>query len=864
MDFNPFNVLNVSISATQDEITQARRRLARVYHPDVSQSETEEMMKRINRAYDMLVDPEKRRQFLEKSSDNNGEFKHSEPTHTSGSLAGYEFRSREFLRQFNESKANSNAIRQIKPDSKIFENVYNKYFEPEIETACREYMNVTSSRRRRLVNQKSLQDVYESVEKYFYFKDTPEDLFGNLALVDTTIQEILLSNRRSTKRVSARFEPQKTTSIVYLRSFSSKQLEELLFAIDPKKAAVYMNEKNRNTESIVGILEPMLPSVTILDFKPKSELKICFACKAKKGLFDSYNNCVACGERFCKKCTTEESSLRLPRLGFCTGRICRACRDENERWESASWLGQSSEHLRNGQLSKALFCFRAFLQLDQNSSSNESKCGRNWLDMFRNPEMRAVLLFDLLRSTNNNTINTNDESFYLTELANSLQAMADVQSRDDDKHALYFHSLVVHMIDESKTKTTSSKTRVIANLKQKLTELTVSMSTSVHKSPPTDFVRQLDELIAYSRLDDIFSLVYTNMFSMRARVAFGSYLNDESKNTKQEDSERTKIGFMFARGVYGIFYGVNPLQTLDGFRLLELAYWQSLNYSFGSSDVYVRVLTTAMLAGIPLPFEVLFRLENKLERQDYFRHLIPKRENLKPTESSIWRDISLRNKNLRPFKMYEKAIYYNERHKLMSWSRLKSALAYIDLTDACENYHELVFCFIQAAAWSLEAIDDDAETPTLALKYAFSRLLMKCVEYATFLAYMYLDTVAKSCVFTHLFGLVYYTHARFGLDQDAQLLSKLFKFYLFGSSLMPIGTNMPVMLVSEAAILSCNLRELAESFLPAMLSLAESVQPVQNYVYAYVQFEMKQHSVVSYCVFKFFFIYSRIANNNSL
>jgi len=73
MNINPFEVLNVSQSATIDEITQARRRLARVYHPDVSGST--EIMQNINVAFEILTDPSRRRQFVE-TNDNNQEFQH--------------------------------------------------------------------------------------------------------------------------------------------------------------------------------------------------------------------------------------------------------------------------------------------------------------------------------------------------------------------------------------------------------------------------------------------------------------------------------------------------------------------------------------------------------------------------------------------------------------------------------------------------------------------------------------------------------------------------------------------------------------------------------------------------------------------
>lgn len=59
-----YEVLEVSESASQDEIKKAYRKLARKYHPDVNKAkEAEEKFKEINAAYEILSDEEKRKQY---------------------------------------------------------------------------------------------------------------------------------------------------------------------------------------------------------------------------------------------------------------------------------------------------------------------------------------------------------------------------------------------------------------------------------------------------------------------------------------------------------------------------------------------------------------------------------------------------------------------------------------------------------------------------------------------------------------------------------------------------------------------------------------------------------------------------------
>jgi len=103
-----YKILGVDKSASKQEIKKAYKKLARKYHPDVSQeANAEEKFKEINEAHEVLKDPEKRKAYdqlgtnwnsaySDNSSGFNQRYSHSSEHFSSGSHSGFS----DFFEQF--------------------------------------------------------------------------------------------------------------------------------------------------------------------------------------------------------------------------------------------------------------------------------------------------------------------------------------------------------------------------------------------------------------------------------------------------------------------------------------------------------------------------------------------------------------------------------------------------------------------------------------------------------------------------------------------------------------------------------------------------------------------------------------------
>lgn len=90
-DNDHYKTLNILKNASNKEIKIAYRRLARKYHPDKNSNVSEDIMKNINIAFEVLSDPEKRKQYDKTNIENeNTEIKRDNRENSDNDKSNYQ------------------------------------------------------------------------------------------------------------------------------------------------------------------------------------------------------------------------------------------------------------------------------------------------------------------------------------------------------------------------------------------------------------------------------------------------------------------------------------------------------------------------------------------------------------------------------------------------------------------------------------------------------------------------------------------------------------------------------------------------------------------------------------------------------
>jgi hypothetical protein len=534
-----------------------------------------------------------------------------------------------------------------------------------------------------------------------------------------------------------------------------------------------------------------------------------------------------CTKYFCKnKCLTYNIKLAKYEHRLCA--LCPICHQSALSNEISLWLDKSFHFIKQGCVNTGLNLLHLVYCFHEERNVINLVLGKLNSDLVST----IHVLFDLINiklSSNSNFVASLDLSMLLFKLADKLKELADY-----DQHKAYelltASYKVLFLMDKTNEAVITRMESVRANLKKFQIELKQSQ---LYQKKTNEIKVSLTESIQNGRIKEVFDyLIDSNSHDKGKQLALKEFFENFNCDFLHEKAKWT---LKMAHGIFKLV--VDQEQTdlkekIIGFKQVENVYWNTHAYGGDEfAEIYMNTLLYAVKSGVVFPMECALYAKNLFDDM-----LIPHRDSLRPLSQKLFSMYSTKNSGW--MKKYEDAISYNMANKqLMNWTYENSIFSYIDLIDACTSISEIVFCYLHAAAWALEAIDD-AEIG-VENKYSYSRLLYKLLGEVCTISNTFFDLATKSYVFRHAFGFAYYANV-FNLDSDMVCVKKYLNQFLFGCSVLPL-LNTPLVMSSEAPVLFSLLKELATKYYENIKNMMN--KPCKDSYIDYAYFESKYWEV---------------------
>lgn len=394
---NLYADLGIRENASQDEIKKARNRLAKVHHTD--KGGTDELIKRINHAYEILSDPETRAQYdaTKESDDQDGSFGEVSVNgllHVGETLsARYKEKLERWKKEgppasdktpFKNINATETANLSVQFDipAIAFQNLFNHPI-PTIEKSLAT-----------VISGEILGWSFESIKITPEIKKVLSLESWNMdpiffdpisAQEEIKFEEIKLDNIRALfKAASKAFSlPNVNTLVQSFASFFPVSSKYVLTVVQSK----FMNPM-RSIGEQVALCPPTMknqlgyiPQYVVTEEAKKFEAAIpvdlateknCTTCRKEFGLFLWKNSCKLCGNANCTDCM-ELSNVPDYNKPVC---VCKSCQPKISKLYSANWVNPVNEKEVKKQVTKEYL-----LVLDTLGFANKENFS-SWVDGF--------------------------------------------------------------------------------------------------------------------------------------------------------------------------------------------------------------------------------------------------------------------------------------------------------------------------------------------------------------------------------------------------------------------------------------------------------------------------------------------------
>lgn len=835
---NHYQLLDVHVGASEEEVRKAYHQKARQLHPDKNPNIPEEFMKQLNEAYRVLSDTIQRAEYNEKLQEDGADpgWK-GDPI---GSLPQGRQPSQEFMKLFH-------AWKNVKNDSGIGQ------FEQALKENLSELLSGPLSSQLHLSQHPVESPAQHSSPLKELFQAVKADsLQPVVAAKQTTKQEyksvgemLCRLRTRESRRKLAIPSDISQVPILDLSNANTSDLNVLLslFTADDQSGSA---ETKVSRETLQSRLSEYIPNTSVQappDPPPPSQQTNCGKCKKPLCWYRWKYQCFTCANSFCYSCLAKDRpGILLPQYRQTKlQRVCESCNDRILRKDMEDWTEAGLRFLKAGTLGQvraALGCFTMALLSYPQSFQPVFQLARELVNQ-KLPEIAIPLIASLQEQCEKPKEKLRAHML----MASAMQGLANQPNLNlDEQH--YFLMAAKECCILSEELTLAMDSTEVPELVAKSKELNSTLIANMRKydcdqnSQVEKIWLQMEQAWRTRDYQQLLTLVtervnLSNNFAIHNEPtveALRKFLVAKEKFLEIMLPE-DRFPLIFLQGLVKLYDGKFSAGLAD----IERAAWGGHCGRYLTKAIIDAVLALLVTHSDQVfPFqavrtfcESLATVATSYGNSDNVSHcLLPTPEELNPPSKLHWPSLKVERLNTNARRKYEQAVARNLESG--EWAEQNAALAYIDLAPACEHSAEVAMCYITAGLWFLKELRRKATGSTASERYALKKAILHCLKQAYILSILSLHPGMQLYVCRLALGAALSTTqlvGRLATSEDGKFVVQLLSSLIYNFRFCPFW-HPPVVMVSEAALLNILAGRFHSEFVLGLQTLHPDQRPV--------------------------------------
>ncbi len=865
---NYYNLLGIERNASAKEIKQGYRRSAVKFHPDrASETASEEWMKEVNKAYEILSDKEQRAEYdRERLQNTNNQIWTGEFLTPLPNAVRY---SEGFRSQFR-CLERQNVTHELGQFPLATQTRLHKFLSGPLKQITSNYSRKPKVKHTRLqANRASLHSGRYDIllDSITQVVECP-GLHERASHIHASLVRVLqLAQTTRNKKVQPVLSQGTRVPIIDLSGLNGSDLQFLLSIFTGDSSSASSSQSLGSDELLDRLLE-LVPQTQVhqppaaQEAKPQSH---CGTCCQQFGFFSPRSQyvCSVCGSPQCSSCPGHVT--KVPRYGRMEPqKVCKACATNLSSKDGHAWMELASQFLKEGAVDKhltALGCFTlALSRCDHLASQFCMRLARELIHHSM-PELALPLIATLLKQSKD----VSSETLKLHLLgASALKCMADHPKQSwEDKWLLLFGSKQANLeascvhdslanstdVPELEAKAAEIDFAVLQLEKQQqlhATNLAKQTCASLNQAWESRDWERLLKIVTAQRDNNLMVITNARDTTMEALQQFVAKKIASLPKMPAED----RFALIFFRGILNL----HNHRYNEGLADIEAVAWSGHHSSWARKAGVDILLGLEAESSVPiLPHHNLIAACKAFAKcpptgfNAATTKLLPpflaiSSETLHLPSKLHWSHLCVQGLNLVAHRKYEEAV--EEQVQKGKWTNKEAGFAYIDLIPACEHPAEIAVCFLSASLWFLEEIKRKVGSTRIPVSevcnvHALKTLVLTFTKQALGVAQLYLHPGMRMYVSRVAFGVALKATqyaGKLATSEDSKLLVEILNSLIYSCRFCPFW-NPPIVRVSEAVLLNIISGRLHSEFVLGLQHIQPEQSPVHIHELCYQLYE---------------------------